>query len=870
MTNPLRRRVLGATKWTAASVASAAAAQFLQYLVLARVLEPRQIGQIATVSLIIGLADLVVGLGVPQAVVQRRAVTSRELSSLYWLNFFAAVVFACCVWLVAAPVAAVFDDSAVIDLIRLASVLLVISSFGQISKALLEKRLEFQRIAVAETLSSVVLLGATVGLALAGVGASSAVWGLIVAALVRNLAYRVAARRLFRLRLRFAFKDTRRFLEFGLLQGVDAIINYVQNALSTFVTGLAVGTGAMGGYNLTYQLGVNMPARLNPVVTRVMFPVFSTLNAKDPRMRSGYELLGLTVSLMSVPALLCLSVLSEPVLDLLYGSQWGQFAPVLSILCLVGALRAIGNPVGAVIQATDSMRLGVLVNIGKAAITIPLIVAGGFIGGAIGAASGVAIAQLLSVSTSALLLRHLIGLSVRRFVAAHGLPFLLSLPMLAVVVGLRFLLENFNSLAATTLEAAISVVVLLVTIRLWPDLRLAEVRASVFEQVRPRVKRAQSIAVVLPAEERFDGTGGAVAHWVQRVYRESPRSYRIYCPSVGEPFAAGLATDRGSLYGFLVGLDRTMQAVLRGAPGASRSRVLRNGRIYLMVVAPKIARASIVHVHNRPSYAIWLRKWGYRGKIVLHMHNDLEYYASRTGDALRASVDSIFFCSDYLRVKAEGEFRLDGINTATVYNGVDPQPRPSSHATVGRHLLFAGRMIEGKGAIEAIGICERMLKAGGRYSLSLVGGPSSGSLVKDSDYYREVSASAEKVNSRFGSGTVVVRGHINHDSLIDEMRRSWAFLYPCRWEEPFGLVVAEALAAGLPVVASARGGIPEILTDGRTGKLIEEADDMAAFVQALRWLEEAERRTELSTEGWKTASKNFSWAVIADRTFALL
>ena len=59
------------------------------------------------------------------------------------------------------------------------------------------------------------------------------------------------------------------------------------------------------------------------------------------------------------------------------------------------------------------------------------------------------------------------------------------------------------------------------------------------------------------------------------------------------------------------------------------------------------------------------------------------------------------------------------------------------------------------------------------------------------------------------------------------MRRCLALVAPSVWPEPFGIVVAEALAAGRPVVASAIGGIPEIVRDGREGLLVAPSDSAA-------------------------------------------
>ena len=51
------------------------------------------------------------------------------------------------------------------------------------------------------------------------------------------------------------------------------------------------------------------------------------------------------------------------------------------------------------------------------------------------------------------------------------------------------------------------------------------------------------------------------------------------------------------------------------------------------------------------------------------------------------------------------------------------------------------------------------------------------------------------------------------------------FLFPIQWEEPFGLVMIESMACGTPVVAFARGSVPEVIKDGETGFVVNPSDD---------------------------------------------
>jgi glycosyltransferase involved in cell wall biosynthesis len=79
-------------------------------------------------------------------------------------------------------------------------------------------------------------------------------------------------------------------------------------------------------------------------------------------------------------------------------------------------------------------------------------------------------------------------------------------------------------------------------------------------------------------------------------------------------------------------------------------------------------------------------------------------------------------------------------------------------------------------------------------------------------------------------GSEEILEEVDHDAKIDLLQRGRAFIFPIQWEEPFGLVMIEALASGMPVVATPRGAATEIVVDGETGFLCDNLDQLAAAI----------------------------------------
>ena len=156
-----------------------------------------------------------------------------------------------------------------------------------------------------------------------------------------------------------------------------------------------------------------------------------------------------------------------------------------------------------------------------------------------------------------------------------------------------------------------------------------------------------------------------------------------------------------------------------------------------------------------------------------------------------------------------------------VPNGVDLRRWPRGPG--GGDLLWSGRLVSEKAPHLAI---EAARRAGRHLSLA---GP-----VSDPAYVDAV------IRPHLGHG-VTYLGHLDQRELAAAVGRASAVLATPMWDEPFGLVVAEALACGTPVVTFARGGVPEVLSHPGLGRLVEPGDvaGLAAAIPAAQALDRA-------------------------------
>jgi len=199
---------------------------------------------------------------------------------------------------------------------------------------------------------------------------------------------------------------------------------------------------------------------------------------------------------------------------------------------------------------------------------------------------------------------------------------------------------------------------------------------------------------------------------------------------------------------------------------------------------------------------------------VVTVHGPVEGWMRRLYASLRAV--GLVAISDAQRRSAP-----DLPWVATVYNGIDVAAAPF-RAEKDDWFLFLGRMDPTKGVVEAIEIA----RAAGRRLLIAA-------KASDDDEQRYL----EEVVEPLLDEDAVYLGDADANRKQELLAEARALLFPIRWEEPFGLVMIEAMACGTPVVAMRRGSVPEVVDHGVTGFVCDSVQEMVDACAELRNLD---------------------------------
>lgn len=450
----LKRATFAGSVWVGASVLVAAVVQLLQMSSVARTLLPAQVGVVAASLVVLALADTIASMGIANSIIQRQDALPRELSSLYWMNVFAGVLIAVVLFLSAPLFEWFFRMPELGSLVQMIGLSFLISPHGQVPRGVLERHMKFKAVSVIEMVSSLVILVVTIALITVGVGPIAVAIAYASSVSLKALLFLLAARKMFFPSLHFSFHETKRFLSFGVLSSVDTIIGFFAANIGSFSVGRLVSPTALGGYNLAFTYAVTTPARLNGVVTRVMFPAISQMKGdKQRQARAIRNVIG-TVTMVNAPVLLTLAIVAVPFVQVFFGESWLWIAGLVQVLAGVGITRAMGNPMGAILMALNRMGVGVVVNVVKSTFQVLIVIAATMFWGVYGASYAALLMGVITIIVNLVLLRVLAGISIREGLVDHLKPLVLAVPMVAIGLAAMW---GFTALAAPALATLIGV-----------------------------------------------------------------------------------------------------------------------------------------------------------------------------------------------------------------------------------------------------------------------------------------------------------------------------------------------------------------------------------------------------------------------------
>ncbi len=232
---------------------------------------------------------------------------------------------------------------------------------------------------------------------------------------------------------------------------------------------------------------------------------------------------------------------------------------------------------------------------------------------------------------------------------------------------------------------------------------------------------------------------------------------------------------------------------------------------------------DIIHSHGQ--YLSLPEAEGLKTPVVFTWHGS--FYEGETTEEKRETLRK-YKHLNFVSISDNQRGGLPELNyVATAYNAIDFPTYAFAPAVAKDYLLWIGRVSPKKGAKTAIEVARRV---GMRLEMAAAIDP------VDRAYFET------DIKPLIDGKDVVYHGEVGHDALVELYGGAYATLYPITWHEPFGLVMAESMACGTPVVAYNIGSIPEVIRDGLTGYVIDMSAGIDGLADAVTRVDSIDRK----------------------------
>lgn len=354
-------------------------------MILARILDPRDFGLVAMVTVVTGVFALFKDAGLGMATIQKATVSEEELSALFWVNIVVGLVLMALTIGLSPAMAAFYDEPKLIAISCALAVGFLLTAAGVQHSALLQRHMRFTALSTIDVVAQVSSTAIGIGMAVAGYG----YWSLVVMALMLP---GISA-----LGVWWEAKwtpgppswpaEVRAMVGFGGKVTLNGLIVYVAYNMDKVLLGRLAGAEVLGLYGRAYQL-INIPTEnLNTAVGGVTVSALSRLQDDSTRFRSYFLKAYAIVLALTIPVTVACALFANEFVYVLLGPKWSAAASIFRLLAPTIVAFALINPVTWVLFSTNKVDR----SLRMAMVIAPLIIAAEVVGVQQGGAVGIAL-----------------------------------------------------------------------------------------------------------------------------------------------------------------------------------------------------------------------------------------------------------------------------------------------------------------------------------------------------------------------------------------------------------------------------------------------------------------------------------------------
>lgn len=346
---------ISAVKWAFVDRFGAQIIQLISIFVLARLLLPRDFGLIGILYIFLSISSALVDSGMGGGLIRKQDLTDKDTSTFFFFNIAVAIVCYLSMYIASPYIARFYNESSLVQLLRLVAISVIINAFGLVQRVLLIKALLIKQVTRSSLIASAVATTIAIICAFYGLGIYSLVVLLLCQCTVNTLLlYFYCKWKPVRV---FSMESFHSFFSFGFSLLLSALLNIGFANIYQPLIAKNLSIVYAGFYFQAKRLYEVPILSISQVVDSVTYPILVRFQNNRTELENRYRKIVILLVFISSPIVVLISVLAKDIVLIFLGENWLSSAHLLSILSFSGIFQILETTSGSLLKVEGRTKL---------------------------------------------------------------------------------------------------------------------------------------------------------------------------------------------------------------------------------------------------------------------------------------------------------------------------------------------------------------------------------------------------------------------------------------------------------------------------------------------------------------------------------
>lgn len=314
---------------------------FVSNLILARLLTPEDYGTIGMLLIFISISNTFIDGGFGTALVQKKEPTQEDYSTIFYWNVIVSVILTCLLCIASPYISLFYNLPLLTNILRVMGIVLIINAFSVIQTNILQKKLQFKKLAIINIVASTIASAVAIMMAYNDFGVWSLVFRAIVNAGAISLILWVTTK--WKPIFVFSWKSLKGLGKFGGMILLSNLVETVYTEFQGLVIGKVFSAKSLGYYTQAKRLEEIPTLGISSAINQSSFPVYAKYQDDKPTLMALVRKYVQVLSLLVIPIYTILILIAEPIINILFTDKWSASVEMFQILCFIGMIYPLNT-----------------------------------------------------------------------------------------------------------------------------------------------------------------------------------------------------------------------------------------------------------------------------------------------------------------------------------------------------------------------------------------------------------------------------------------------------------------------------------------------------------------------------------------------